>query len=185
MRKAPDEILFKTKTQISDEDLDDEEIDDIDDIDICPICRDPLTKEKLTINLPCKHSCHYNCVMGVRNHTCPICRHPIPKSLSRKAILEGNLSDFVKESKWLYKAKTQNKWWYFEEDIGKELEEEYQKYTKDKTHHEIKIVIRGYQYTINFNTMTQSSEIGNTRDIKRKTSDDNLEILGVGGITVT
>lgn len=184
MQKPTDEALFDHSIEIDEEeDFEDDERDN--EINICCICLLPLTKESLPVTLSCKHIGHYNCFMGIRNHLCPLCRAPIPKELSKKAEIEADLAELTEDTKWLYKAKSKDAWWYFESGIAKQLEEGYQIYKNDRNKKTVDIIIRGYEYTVDFSTMKQSSSIGNSRDIKRlKKNDSRIDILGVGGMTI-
>lgn len=47
-----------------------------DDSVSCPICMEPVTTGELTLNLPCLHGFHEQCVLPwlLRNASCPICK---------------------------------------------------------------------------------------------------------------
>lgn len=153
-------------------------------INKCCVCLSNITLSSLPIELPCKHIGHYNCFMGIKNHLCPICRREIPKLLATKAELNANNEDLYKNLRWLYSGKLSNSWWYFEELLNNEIEEAYQIYLKDKNKNITKILIRGYDYTIDFITMKQKSGIGKLREIKRLEEPGKLNILGIGGLTI-
>lgn len=153
--------------------------------DDCCICLQPLDKPSIPITLPCKHSGHYNCLMGVRNGLCPLCRSPIPKNLAKKVEIDYDPQEGQNMPLWLYGSRDNTTWWYFQAEHSEIMEAGYQKYEESNhnpQHTEIQLLIRGQLYVINFSRMKQKSPNGVERTIKRRKPHEEPEgIRGIAG----
>jgi len=139
----------------------------------CVICLDPMIPSSIPITLPCKHRGHYNCLMGVVNKLCPLCRHPIPKHLYKK--VEIDYDPLQGHERWLWGSRDGATWYYYLAEHDKLLEEGYQTYLlacsrdpqETRKNNEVKLLVRGSTYTINFVTMEQRAPSGVVRRVKR------------------
>lgn len=177
MHKPIDEALFDS-TEV-DKEVDGKKKEEI----TCVICYEELT---IPFSLPCKHEAHYNCLMGIQNRLCPFCREPIPKELYKKAQVDIDVLKEADKLLWMYKARSGRGWWFFEPNIDIDIEKAYQEYLLDNRKKEVKYIIRGGSYKIDFSTMKQKSPDNIERDVYRRSADNDrrdLMILGVGGLT--
>ncbi|CAI2357997.1 unnamed protein product [Caenorhabditis sp. 36 PRJEB53466] len=183
----------------------------------CAVCKDLRVLET---TLQCGHKFCHLCIKGVflTNRPCPLCRTPIvgddldrseqldPKMRFKRAdgseydelpplmvFKEEEPDDDVQFIKcvrgrfyWLYKSNTEDSWWRYEGRVEALLESEFQKDSK-KT---VETFICGVKYYCNFTEMSQESEAGNRRTIKRvgEAEFDSLlqeqKISGVAGVLI-
>jgi hypothetical protein len=143
-------------------------------VEDCCICTCPLVPSSIPIVLPCTHSGHYNCLMGVVNGLCPLCRAPIPRELKRRVYIAEDPYRGREPPLWIYASRDNRTWWYFDVDVADEIEAACEARLPS-----LKVSIRGQLYTVDLRRMVQVSPDGATRAIRRR--DPHRDPEGIKG----
>lgn len=174
----------------------------------CSICCTPL---KTPITLPCNHTFCYLCIkttlQTTGNYACPLCRSSVPRdTLENASTIISDLEVRTENYAWMYEGR-KGGWWFYEAEHNAQIEETYQKYLSalerspvyNNPYHDLleedlsvsdscddyeqcTINICLKSYTIDFAEMTQISEEGYSRKIKRESNFVLENGKGVAGL---
>ena len=156
------------------------------DVDImCAICLDPSYPPFV---LPCTHVFCYMCIKHVAetHRPCPMCNALIPRYVLEGARISEDILNLADGSgKWMYSGRRSG-WWYFTPEIDEIIETSWKNHTEQGGDYSVVVVILGRNYSINFNTMTQSSAQGMTRNIKRVEVGGTVDglVKGISGLRI-
>lgn len=121
-------------------------------LEVCPICRNSY---KLPLTLSCGHRYCFFCIKNAYavSKSCPTCRKDVPVKEIERPVIHTN---DVFSSKWLYQGRDGRKWWRYDEETSKLIEEQYQRYIQDEDGDiDVKFYIGNTEYEINFGSMEQ------------------------------
>uniref|UniRef100_T1JPD1 E3 ubiquitin-protein ligase n=1 Tax=Strigamia maritima TaxID=126957 RepID=T1JPD1_STRMM len=145
----------------------------------CAVCLQPCVHP---VQLYCGHIFCYLCVKGVANQSkrCAMCRQEIPPDFLNKPQLieaENAGTAFEDGCQWFYEGR--NGWWQYDERTSTELETAFKKETRN-----CELLIAGFLYTIDFESMVQyrRNEPSRRRRIKRDFA--SIPKKGVAGLRV-
>ena len=153
---------------------------------VCPIC---LEKPTNPFVIPCKHEFCYLCLKRAsgQNNSCPYCKAIIPDYVLEKAKISEDVLDFKENSgNWLYSGRN-NGWWHYSLEHDKIIEDAWQVYKSVCSDADVDVTINilGRNYKINYKNMTQTSDNGVMRHIKRIDKVEEYDtIKGISGLQI-
>ena len=130
--------------------------------------------------LPCGHIFCFLCVKGIANQSkrCALCRQEIPRDfIDQPKLLQclDSAERFDEGYQWFYEGR--NGWWQYDERTSRELETRYK--SGERT---CELLIAGFLYDANLDTMLQMRRNDNTRRRRIKRDFANAPRKGVAGL---
>jgi Ring finger domain/WWE domain len=154
-------------------------------VEDCVICTDPMLANTIPVRLPCGHSAHRNCLLGVRNKLCPLCRAPIPVELFHHVEVEDDPFEGGEPPLWMYASRDGVTWWYYLPAHSELLEAEYQRVRalrRRPPSAEVVLTVQGKHYAVDVVGFEQRAPDGATHKVKRRERTQEPEgIRGVAG----